>query len=82
LRGRRSGGAFLLLEVQALTALAVALRELGREALGAAKEALGVHEQGGHEPGRAETAALLADLEGSMRSSATWSAGTRPRPPR
>ncbi|GIE74871.1 SARP family transcriptional regulator [Actinoplanes philippinensis] len=63
-------GQFLLLEGQALTVLAVALRRLGRdaEALAAAKEALGVHEQTGHEPGREETAALLAELEGADRT--------------
>ena len=34
----------------------------------AAKEALGVHEQTGHGPGRDETAALLAELEGADRT--------------
>ncbi|MEU8661916.1 hypothetical protein, partial [Actinoplanes philippinensis] len=65
-------GQFLLLEGQALTVLAVALRRLGRdaEAIAAAKEALGVHEQTGHEPGREETAALLAELEGADRTGA------------
>ncbi|MFC4071580.1 AfsR/SARP family transcriptional regulator [Actinoplanes subglobosus] len=63
-------GQFLLLEGQALTALAVALRRLGRgpEARAAAREALGVHERTGHEPGRAETVALLAELAGADRA--------------
>jgi tetratricopeptide (TPR) repeat protein len=57
-------GQFLLLEGQALTVLARALHRLGRdtEALDAAREALAVHEQTGHEPGRDETAALLTAL--------------------
>jgi DNA-binding SARP family transcriptional activator/tetratricopeptide (TPR) repeat protein len=59
-------GQFLLLEGQALTILAQALRRLGRdaEAREAAEEALGVHEQTGHQPGRDGTAALLGELDG------------------
>jgi DNA-binding SARP family transcriptional activator len=58
-------GQFRLLEGQALTALAVARRRLGRhaDARAAAADALRVHEETGHEPGRRKTEELLALLE-------------------
>jgi tetratricopeptide (TPR) repeat protein len=73
-------GQFLLLEGQALTVLAQALHRLGRspEALEAATEALGVHEETGHEPGRDETAALLAELNGPGRAGLSPAGGPVP----